>query len=142
LPSPHWHVRHFLNPADTSPGSIMPPYPHLLEKPLDFAQAERSVAAMRALGVPYAEQTVADAARLARVQADEIAAKVVAENGPAGLGERKVVALVAYLMRLGTDLDKPVGAPASMPGPAGDVTAAAAGVATTATPVVEQGGGQ
>jgi hypothetical protein len=79
---------------------------------------------------------------LARVQADEIAAKVVAENGPAGLGERKVVALVAYLMRLGTDLDKPVGAPASMPGPAGDVTAAAAGVATTATPVVEQGGGQ
>jgi len=35
-----------------------------------------------------------------------------------------------------------VGAPASIPGPAGDVTAAAAGVATIATPVVEQGGGQ
>ena len=48
LPSPHWHVRHFLNPPDTSAGSIMPPYPHLIEKPLDFTQAARSVAAMKA----------------------------------------------------------------------------------------------
>jgi cytochrome c oxidase cbb3-type subunit I/II len=130
LPSPHWHVRHFLNPPDTSAGSIMPPYPHLIEKPLDFTQAARSVAAMKALGVPYPDQTLADAANMARVQAEEIAAKVVAESGPAGLADRKVVALVAYLMRIGTDLDKPV------------QEQAPTGVATIAAPAAEAGGGQ
>jgi cytochrome c oxidase cbb3-type subunit I/II len=130
LPSPHWHVRHFLNPPDTSAGSIMPPYPHLIEKPLDFTQAARSVAAMKALGVPYPDQTLADAANMARVQAEEIAAKVVAESGPVGLADRKVVALVAYLMRIGTDLDKPV------------QEQAPTGVATIAAPAAEAGGGQ
>ena len=89
----------------------MPPYPHLLEQPLDFAQAEASVAAMKALGVAYSDAEVATASTLARAQAERIAAQIVEEQGPAGLGDRKVVALVAYLMRLGTDLDKPVAAP-------------------------------
>jgi cytochrome c oxidase cbb3-type subunit I/II len=135
LPSPHWHVRHFLNPADTSPGSIMPPYPHLLEKPLDFTQASRSVAAMKAIGVPYSDAVVADAADLARAQAAEIAARIVTEAGPEGLGDRKVVALVAYLMRIGTDLDKPVA-------PAAETTPGlATEVASVAAPAAEQGGG-
>jgi len=132
LPSPHWHVRHLNMPTDTSTGSIMPPYPHLLEKPLDFTQAEESVAAMKALGVPYADGTVAQASDLARGQAREIAAKIVAEQGPAGLEDRKVVALVAYLMRIGTDLDKPIAEPVTAP----------ASVATAGAPAAEQGGGQ
>ena len=111
IPSPLWHIRHFNEPTDTSPGSIMPPYPHLLEQPLDFAQADASVAAMKALGVPYSDAEVATASTLARAQAERIAAQIVEEQGPAGLGDSKVVALVAYLMRLGTDLDKPVAAP-------------------------------
>jgi cytochrome c oxidase cbb3-type subunit I/II len=110
----------------------MPPYPHLLEKPLDFAQAEESVAAMKALGVPYSDQTVAGASELARAQARELGAKIVAESGPAGLEDRKVIALVAYLMRLGTDLDKPVVEPA----PAGE------SIANAGAPAAEQGGGQ
>jgi cytochrome c oxidase cbb3-type subunit I/II len=132
IPSPLWHVRHMNLPTDTSPGSIMPPYPHLLEKPLDFAQAADSVAAMKAIGVPYSDETVAQAEVLARRQADEIAAKVVAEAGPAGIGDRKVVALVAYLMRIGTDLDKPVAAP----------SAEGTSVASAGQPSAEQGGGQ
>ena len=123
IPSPNWHVRHLLRPTDTSPGSIMPTYPHLIGKPLDFAQAAESVAAMKALGVPYTDSTVMDAAAIARKQADEIAAKIVAEQGPAGIGDRKVVALVAYLMRLGTDLDKPVAT-----SPVGVATSAATAV--------------
>jgi hypothetical protein len=87
---------------------------------------------MKAIGVPYSDETVAQAEVLARRQADEIAAKVVAEAGPAGIGDRKVVALVAYLMRIGTDLDKPVAAP----------SAEGMSVASAGQPSAEQGGGQ
>ncbi len=126
IPSPLWHLRHMNQPTDTSPGSIMPPYPHLLEGALDFGQAVETITAMKALGVPYAEPVIADAAGIARTQADEIAKRIVAEAGPAGLGDRKVVALIAYLMRLGTDLDKPLVVPA-----------------LGATPIAaQQGGGQ
>ncbi|RLS67526.1 MAG: cytochrome-c oxidase, cbb3-type subunit I [Planctomycetota bacterium] len=111
IPSPLWHVRHLNFPTDTSPGSIMPPYPHLLEKELDFTQAAETMTAMKALGVPYSERDVIDAALNARAQADAIAARVVAEAGPTGVADRKMVALVAYLMRLGTDLDKPIAPP-------------------------------
>jgi cytochrome c oxidase cbb3-type subunit I/II len=108
IPSALWHVRHLNLPVDTSPGSIMPPYPHLLEQQLDFGQAHDSVAAMKAIGVPYNEETVTDAARLARMQAAAIEAQIAAEAGkPMGIEDRKMVALVAYLMRLGTDIYKP-----------------------------------
>jgi cytochrome c oxidase cbb3-type subunit I/II len=108
IPSALWHVRHLNLPVDTSPGSIMPPYPHLLEQPLDFGQAHDSVAAMKAIGVPYGDETVTDAARLARMQAAAIEAQITAEAGkPMGIEDRKIVALVAYLMRLGTDIYKP-----------------------------------
>jgi cytochrome c oxidase cbb3-type subunit I/II len=84
---------------------------------------------MRALGVPYSEQQVANAAADAERQAREVAAKVVAEGGSAGLESRKGVALIAYLMRLGTDLDKPVAEPAAATGvaSAGEVGAAIGG---------------
>ena len=108
IPSALWHVRHLNLPVDTSPGSIMPPYPHLLEQQLDFGQAHDSVVAMKAIGVPYNEETVTDAARLARMQAAAIEAQIAAEAGkPMGIEDRKMVALVAYLMRLGTDIYKP-----------------------------------
>ncbi|MFM7260375.1 MAG: cbb3-type cytochrome c oxidase subunit II [bacterium] len=67
LPSPHWHLRHLIQPTDTSKGSIMPPYPHLSEKPLDFASIRDSVAAMKALGVPYSDQSVSGAEDADRV---------------------------------------------------------------------------
>ena len=134
LPSPLWHVRHFNEPNDTSPGSIMPAYAHLLEKELDFAQAHDSVAAMQALGVPYSDETVRSAETLAREQAARIARQVVEEAGPTGLENRRVVALVAYLMRLGTDLDKPVESAPEAPSGIATVGAAEQGAA--------EGGGQ
>jgi cytochrome c oxidase cbb3-type subunit I/II len=115
LPSPHWHLRHLIEPTDTSKGSIMPPYPHLSDTTLDFASIRNSVAAMKALGVPYSDQEVSDAESLARTQAKVIAERIVAESGPAGVEDRKIVALIAYLLRLGTDLDKPLTAPAAQP---------------------------
>jgi cytochrome c oxidase cbb3-type subunit I/II len=107
LPSPNWHVRHFNNPTDTSPGSIMPRYTHLLEKPLDLGELTASLKAMQTLGVEYTNAEIENASDTARAQAKLIADTVVVEGGPTGVEERKVVALIAYLMRLGTDINKP-----------------------------------
>ncbi|MFO0826827.1 MAG: cytochrome-c oxidase, cbb3-type subunit I [Phycisphaerales bacterium] len=126
--SPLWHVRHLNLPRDTSPGSIMPPYPHLLEQELQFDSIGASVDALRKLGVPYTEADVANSATAAKEQAAKIAKQVVDESGPAGLENRKAVALIAYLLRLGTDLDKPVSVPAAEPA----VAQAAANAASTA----------
>ncbi|MBL9118478.1 MAG: cytochrome-c oxidase, cbb3-type subunit I [Phycisphaerae bacterium] len=108
IPSALWHLRHLNLPTDTSPGSIMPSYPHLVDKAMDWSRITANVNAMVALGVDYDEATVRDAERLAKEQAKKIADQVVAEAGPNGMEDKQVVALIAYLMRLGTDLDKPV----------------------------------
>jgi cytochrome c oxidase cbb3-type subunit I/II len=41
---------------------------------------------------------------LAKAQAADVANKIVAQGGPKGLEDKQVVALIAYLQRLGTDL--------------------------------------
>ncbi|MBX3355858.1 MAG: cytochrome-c oxidase, cbb3-type subunit I [Phycisphaeraceae bacterium] len=111
VPSPLWHLRHFNDPNDTSPGSIMPAYAWMLTKPLDFEQAVKSTRAMQRLGVPYGDETVRNAATLARVQAEQVAARIVDEGGSAGYHDREVIALIAYMLRLGTDLDRPPESP-------------------------------
>jgi cytochrome c oxidase cbb3-type subunit I/II len=115
-PSALWHLRHFNNPVDTSPGSIMPRYAHLIDQKVDFADAQGSVKALRAVGVPYDDATVSAAGELAKAQAAKVQAQLVQENGRAegvqGLEDSKAIALIAYLQRLGTDLGKPVEVPA------------------------------
>lgn len=111
---PHlWHLRHLEDPRSTTPQSIMPAYPWLLRERLDYAAVERGVAAQVTLGVPYAADEVRAARESARVQARAIAAEIVKQGGPPGLEETKVVALIAYLQRLGTDIKK---APAAAAG--------------------------
>ncbi len=104
---PHlWHVRHMEEPQSTTLQSIMPPYPWLLEDELDFADLTKSVKAMKTLGVPYSDEELAAAADHARAQANTIAGEIVEQGGPEGLGDRKIIALIAYLQRLGTDISK------------------------------------
>jgi cytochrome c oxidase cbb3-type subunit I/II len=57
------------------------------------------------LGVPYGD-AITKAESLAREQAQVIAKEVVEQGGPAGLETKQLVALVAYLQRLGTDINK------------------------------------
>jgi cytochrome c oxidase cbb3-type subunit I/II len=85
----------------------MPRYTHLLEKPLDLGELTASLKAMQTLGVEYTNAEIENASDTARAQAKLIADTVVVEGGPTGVEERKVVALIAYLMRLGTDINKP-----------------------------------
>ena len=101
---PHlWHVRHMKDPRSTTLQSVMPPFPWLLEKDLDFDSMKRRVEVMAMLGVPYG-RVVNDPAQLAREQAQSIAKEIRDQGGPRGLGSKQIVALMAYLQRLGTDL--------------------------------------
>jgi cytochrome c oxidase cbb3-type subunit I/II len=111
-PSALWHLRHFNNPVDTSPGSIMPKFPHLIEQPIDWSQARQAVATLAKIGVPYNQATVDGAEALARAQAGKVYAQLVQENGSSkgmeSVKDAKVLAVIAYLQRLGTDLNKPI----------------------------------
>jgi cytochrome c oxidase cbb3-type subunit I/II len=98
-----WHVRHFENPSQITARSIMPPYPWLERNRLDFGAIQSRVDAMSMLGVPYGD-ALNRAPELARQQAKEIATGIAAQGGPANLEDREVVAIIAYLQRLGRDI--------------------------------------
>ncbi len=105
-----WHLRHMYDPNSTSPGSIMPAYPWMLEKDMDIETIPNRINALRAVGVPYAEgyedQAIADL----RAQAEQIASGL-RENGFGEVdgieitSEKQIIALIAYLQRLGTDIN-------------------------------------
>ncbi|MCG3121822.1 MAG: hypothetical protein GIKADHBN_00193 [Phycisphaerales bacterium] len=121
-----WHVRHFEDPRQMLPQSIMPTYAHLLRQDFDFASVQGKVRAMAMLGVPYGE-VVKDgvAERLAREQAAKIAAELEAQGGYKDMGGKKIIALVAYMQRLGTDISKPADAPAPEAVPAAPAASSA-----------------
>jgi cytochrome c oxidase cbb3-type subunit I/II len=103
---PHvWHVRHMEDPPLMAAQSIMPPYPWLLRDDLDFSVVQPRVDAMAMLGVPYGE-ALGRAEELARAQAAQIGKEIVEQGGEAGLEQKQIIALVAYLQRLGTDIHK------------------------------------
>jgi cytochrome c oxidase cbb3-type subunit I/II len=98
-----WHVRHFENPRAVTAKSIMPAYAHFLTKTIDFEQIQSRVDAMAMVGVPYGD-AVNKAPAMAREQAKTIAAAIVAQGGPQGLEDKQIVAMVAYMQRLGRDI--------------------------------------
>ena len=106
-----WHVRHMEDPRAINPQSIMPAYPWMLTRSLDFERIQRRINVLAMLGHPYGE-ALDRAPEMARAQAHEVAARIVAQGGPTGLEDKEIVALVAYLQRLGTDLTRiaPAGA--------------------------------
>jgi cytochrome c oxidase cbb3-type subunit I/II len=107
-----WHVRHFQEPKALVQNSIMPGYAHLERRALDFDGIQARVDAMVMLGVPYGD-AVSRAPAMAREQATAMAAGIEAAGGPAGLADREVIALIAYLQRLGKDIKQATAATAS-----------------------------
>ncbi|MCC6157519.1 MAG: cytochrome-c oxidase, cbb3-type subunit I [Deltaproteobacteria bacterium] len=101
-----WHVRHMMDPTSTTPKSIMPPYPWLFTKNADFDSIPARLKALRTVGVPYDEAAITQAIEAAKTQAQGIAGDVEASGGPKDLADKQIVALVAYLQRLGTDIKK------------------------------------
>jgi cytochrome c oxidase cbb3-type subunit I/II len=98
-----WHYNHMIDPPLMSPGSLMPPYPWLATHHVDAEVTPAKIRVMQTLGVPYPEgydlQAVADMESQAK--------EIVNRLGEAGIQidhRSELVALIAYLQRLGTDI--------------------------------------
>ncbi|WMN06069.1 cytochrome-c oxidase, cbb3-type subunit I [Marivirga arenosa] len=98
-----WHYNHMYDPRSMSPGSTMPPYPWLLSQAYDLEGLPDKITTMRKLGVPYEDGFEEDVQTNALAQADKIV-KSLKADGIETVPEAKIVALIAYLQRLGTDI--------------------------------------
>lgn len=96
-----WHLSHMMDPRAVTPKSIMPNYPWLAEKNTDFLVLRKKLSVMKQLGVPYEDDTVANADIVAQKQAKVIAEDLEKNGGPKGLEKKEIVALIAYLQSLG-----------------------------------------
>ncbi|ELY2018400.1 cytochrome-c oxidase, cbb3-type subunit II, partial [Flavobacterium psychrophilum] len=119
----NWHFNHFWSPQSISAGSIMPSYKWLFDnQAMDISLTQNKMKAMVALGVPYTDYEVANAEKTLRIQALKIeenlksdpdfvksyaqSKKKAAAKGEkfVPMNEREIVALIAYIQRLGTDI--------------------------------------
>lgn len=98
-----WHYNHMLEPQSMSPGSIMPSYAWLLDDPIDTAITPAKIRAMQTLGVPYPEgyDKVANADLMSQANLIRINLKLDKINTTAN---KEIIALIAYLQRVGTDI--------------------------------------
>jgi cytochrome c oxidase cbb3-type subunit I/II len=98
-----WHYLHMDNPRTMSPGSVMPPYSWLLTQDLDTSSTAAKIRAMQTLGVPYPKGFDLTANTILMQQADSIAVDLQRNKVPAE-SNKEIIALIAYLQRLGTDI--------------------------------------
>jgi cytochrome c oxidase cbb3-type subunit I/II len=101
--SDSWHYNHMYDPRSMSPGSLMPQFTWLLDDPLDTASTPAKIRAMQTLGVPYPAGYDQVANKDLMHQADSIAANLKKDKiiTPS---TAEIVALIAYLQRVGTDI--------------------------------------
>jgi cytochrome c oxidase cbb3-type subunit I/II len=101
-----WHYQHLIDPQTTSQGSTMPAYKHLAKTKLNFKGIAPRVEAAAMLGAPY-DFPISESSEVARRQAEQVAGVLVEQGGPANVQETQIIALIAYLQRLGTDISLP-----------------------------------
>jgi cytochrome c oxidase cbb3-type subunit I/II len=117
--SDNWHLNHMYDPQSTSSGSIMPSYKWLTRNELDKSQTETKMNVMVKLGVPYSDEDIANAQQSMTKQGTQIEKNLYndpdfveayeADKQSSGtdfveMRNREIVALIAYLQRLGTDI--------------------------------------
>jgi cytochrome c oxidase cbb3-type subunit I/II len=98
-----WHYNHMLEPQSMSPGSIMPSYAWLLDNDIDTASTPAKIRAMQTLGVPYVAGYDATANNDLMAQAGKIKEHLAADKVKTA-ANKEIVALIAYLQRMGTDI--------------------------------------
>lgn len=114
--SDEWHQLHMENPRSIVPESIMPGYPFLNDTELDFKNIDLVLKTNRAVGVPYTDAMIENAAADLKAQLDP-------DGDPSTLWERygenvavrdfdgnkrvisELDALIAYMQVLGTFVD-------------------------------------
>lgn len=97
-----------------SPGSIMPRYPWLLTQKLDTSSLPARISTLRKVGVPYPEGYEQKALADLHAQAGQIVTNLQMDTIKAQ-PDKEIIALIAYLQRLGTDIK--AGAPGTAPAP-------------------------
>ncbi|CAM3278723.1 cytochrome-c oxidase, cbb3-type subunit I [Aquirufa ecclesiirivi] len=100
-----WHYHHMREPSSMSPGSIMPAYDWLYDQSLNTSQTQAKLQAMKTLGVPYDDAQIKNAVKDLEAQSKEIQARLAEEKIKVG-ADKEIIALIAYLQRLGTDISK------------------------------------
>ncbi|UHS61232.1 cytochrome-c oxidase, cbb3-type subunit II [Agrobacterium vaccinii] len=113
--SNEWHVQHLSEPRAVVPESVMPSYAFLKTTPLKVPDASMELKANRAVGVPYSDEMIENAAADLKAQADPNAdtTALEARYPKAKIGDfdgdptkvTEMDALVAYLQMLGTLVD-------------------------------------
>jgi len=98
-----WHYNHLMDPQSISTGSIMPPYPWLHDNELDTTTTPKKIRVMQLLGVPYPEGYDKLANRDLMKQATAIA-NGLHDQGYDVKNDAEIIALIAYLQRLGSDI--------------------------------------
>jgi cytochrome c oxidase cbb3-type subunit I/II len=100
-----WHFRHLREPASMSEGSIMPAYEFMLLQNLDTSETGAKIRAMQTLGVPYEKGYDKIANQDLMIQANSISANLKTDSiriSP----NKEVIAIIAYLQRMGVDINK------------------------------------
>jgi cytochrome c oxidase cbb3-type subunit I/II len=127
-PLASWHYFHFQRPSAMAAGSIMPNYSWLNDDDMDLSTVRRKLQVLSGdpLGTPYSAKQVENAEADARAQAKLIADELRKEPRLAeakDLDKKEVIALIAYIQRLGMDREK---ADSLQPAPAAAVVPPAA----------------
>jgi cytochrome c oxidase cbb3-type subunit I/II len=100
-----WHYNHMYDPLSMSPGSIMPAYPWLIRDKLNVEQIPKKIKVLRTLGTPYPERFEKEALADLEKQAAGIAQNLKKDGiKDEKLAQREIIAMIAYLQRLGTDI--------------------------------------
>jgi len=120
--SDNWHLNHMYDPQSTSSGSIMPSYKWIVTDKLDKSDTESKMEALSTLGVPYTAEEIENAQQSMTEQGTQIEKNLYADPDFVDTYEaekefaakndkefvemrnREIVALIAYLQRLGTDI--------------------------------------
>ncbi|MBP7949583.1 MAG: cytochrome-c oxidase, cbb3-type subunit I [Verrucomicrobiales bacterium] len=110
-----WHYKHLMDPRELSEGSIMPAYPHLKERKTDIAALPKKIAVQRMLNVPYPAMTNDEIMQNALEQGKKISDELKGKGYDVS-EESKMVALIAYLQKLGASEEpkKPAGEPEAL----------------------------
>ena len=98
-----WHYNHLMNPRKINAQSIMPQYSWLAENEIDIESTPAKIRVMQYLGVPYPEGYDKKAIDDTKAQAEIIAAGLRAD-GIDITASKQIIALIAYIQRLGTDV--------------------------------------
>ncbi len=103
-----WHYEHLVDPQKTNIQSIMPPYPWLAERDINLDRIPKKVRAMQKLGVPYSDAEYENAVDALMNQA-QLIGDDLRRNGIEVEDQKEIIALIAYMQRLGTDITKDAG---------------------------------